>query len=281
MIQDLNQILLAGGVTHCTFGWTQTGVTPWDECLKLYLPLDGEAEMTLPTGRIQLQTNTVYLFNGARMVSRHCDRSIDIAWMHFTPSSLKLKHMLYKHFLYQQWDYGEISFIKDLLHLIGQVFSSGPDVLRPRKDFDKFKIEDFELCKVQGMLTYLIGEIIQKSSLKSSTQELAVFQRLGPAIDFMDQNADKNPALTDIAGRVFMAPASFHRLFRHSFGITPFEYMLQKRLSKACQLLSTTRLGIKEIALQCGYDDEFYFSRIFKKRFGTSPSDQRNTEWTA
>ena len=281
MIQDLNQILLAGGVTHCTAGWNQIGTTTRDDCLKLYLPLDGEAEITFPSASISFELDTIYLFNGERMISRRCDKSMDVAWLNFTPSSLKLKYMLYKHFTFQQWRYAEISFIKDLLHLIGQVFSSSPDVLKPTKDSDQFVIADFELCKIHGMLTYLVGEIIQKNNLKSNAQESAVFQRLDAAIDFMDQNYEKNPDLQTIAHKVFMAPTSFHRLFKRSFAITPFEYMLTKRLAKARHLLTATSLSVKEIALLCGYEDEFYFSRIMKKHFGVSPSEQRNKEWTA
>ena len=60
--------------------------------------------------------------------------------------------------------------------------------------------------------------------------------------------------------------------------MTPKEYLMNVRIEKACEFLSYTNLGIKEIALSIGFDDQMYFSRVFKKYKRLNPSEYRKTK---
>lgn len=68
--------------------------------------------------------------------------------------------------------------------------------------------------------------------------------------------------------------------FRHSFaahtGLSPHQYLLEFRLVRARSLLAETELSIKEIAMQTGFGDEFYFSRLFRQKLNLTPSQWRN-----
>ena len=64
-------------------------------------------------------------------------------------------------------------------------------------------------------------------------------------------------------------------LFRQAYGITPGEYRIRVRIERACALLNTTPLAVKEIASQLGYADAFSFSKQFKQRTGQSPLNFR------
>lgn len=67
----------------------------------------------------------------------------------------------------------------------------------------------------------------------------------------------------------------FTALFKQSTGMTPLQYLTDKRMENACRLLSQKEqmhLSIGEIAEMCGYNDIYYFSRIFKKHTGLSPT---------
>ena len=69
-----------------------------------------------------------------------------------------------------------------------------------------------------------------------------------------------------------------NKLFKREVGHSPHEYLVGIRMRKACSLLSSQTLGrlnIKEISDQCGFTDPLYFSRMFRKRLGLSPSRYR------
>ena len=55
----------------------------------------------------------------------------------------------------------------------------------------------------------------------------------------------------------------------------PIDYFLHLKMQKACQLLFSQDMKIKQVALQLGYEDQYYFSRIFKKYMGMSPEQYR------
>ena len=63
----------------------------------------------------------------------------------------------------------------------------------------------------------------------------------------------------------------FKQLFRLKYDISPHTYVTELRLKRAVELLSTDNYSISNIAYICGYNDIFYFSKVFKKRYGVSP----------
>jgi AraC family transcriptional regulator of arabinose operon len=67
----------------------------------------------------------------------------------------------------------------------------------------------------------------------------------------------------------------FSALFRSQTGQAPLNFQMQLRMAKARELLDTSELAIARIAEQCGYQDPYYFSRIFKKTHSISPARYR------
>lgn len=68
----------------------------------------------------------------------------------------------------------------------------------------------------------------------------------------------------------------FRRLFQHFCGMPPQRFVLHQRILKASALLITDLEPVKSIAYQCGFNNEFYFSRLFKKYMGVPPEHYRN-----
>jgi AraC-like DNA-binding protein len=73
----------------------------------------------------------------------------------------------------------------------------------------------------------------------------------------------------------------FFYLFKHHVGSTPMDYFIRLRLRRACRLLEETELSVKAIAYTLGYDDPFYFSRIFKSFNRIAPSEYRSQKLKA
>lgn len=68
---------------------------------------------------------------------------------------------------------------------------------------------------------------------------------------------------------------SFRKSFKETFNTSPGQYLLMLRLRNAVKLIKETNLSISEIAYECGFNSEFYFSRLFKQKMHCNPSDIR------
>lgn len=87
----------------------------------------------------------------------------------------------------------------------------------------------------------------------------------------IDNTIDKNVALKDIAEEVFCTLPHAIRVFKGKYQITPYEYMLTRKIGMAKQLLKNTSMPISEVAYRLSFSDEHYFSAFFKRRTGMSP----------
>lgn len=85
-------------------------------------------------------------------------------------------------------------------------------------------------------------------------------------------NYEKNITLEDIAASVFLSPAYVSRIFRESQGITITDYLAMVKLEMAKQMLRNPSYQIDFIAKKLGYSDASYFSKVFKKKEGMSPT---------
>lgn len=82
--------------------------------------------------------------------------------------------------------------------------------------------------------------------------------------------------LDDLGRRVGLEPNYICRLFRRFGQETPNQCITRHKVNRAAELLLTQSMSVGEVASVVGYEDPYYFSRVFKKRFGYSPRDFRN-----
>ena len=94
---------------------------------------------------------------------------------------------------------------------------------------------------------------------------------------YMSQNySNANLMLQDVAKAVNMSKSRFSTVFSQTTGQSFTEYLIYLRLGKAKELLKTSNLKSSQIATEIGYNDSHYFSYIFKKNVGMTPSDYRS-----
>jgi AraC-like DNA-binding protein len=100
-------------------------------------------------------------------------------------------------------------------------------------------------------------------------------QIIEQARSLMIAEQTRDMPLEDIAKSLNISYTSFRRTFREHTGASPHQYRLHLKISGARELLRRTDLRVKEISYRCGFDDEQYFCRIFKRQTGNTPVEFR------
>ena len=95
-------------------------------------------------------------------------------------------------------------------------------------------------------------------------------------IHYFEEHYEQKISLDQIAENMYLSPFYISKIFKSETGDTPIRYLINIRLEKAKDLLKEGRTGsIQEVAANVGYDDAYHFSKLFKKRYGVSPSQVR------
>jgi len=86
--------------------------------------------------------------------------------------------------------------------------------------------------------------------------------------------------IVQIAANYGMSPKKFRAVFKNITQKTPKEYIIQNKMIKAKELLQTGKYNVSDVAYMVGYDDVFYFSKLFKRKMGKSPKTYINSDQT-
>jgi two-component system response regulator YesN len=102
---------------------------------------------------------------------------------------------------------------------------------------------------------------------------------LDKAIQFINQNYRENITLENVAYEAGFSTYYFGKLFKKTFGVTFTDYLTSLRISRAKELLKDPYLTVKGITYQVGFMDPNYFTRVFKKSEGLTPTEYRIEFW--
>lgn len=114
------------------------------------------------------------------------------------------------------------------------------------------------------------GAIQQLDAVKSSTRK-EIVRRLLNGRYFMDIHFLEHINIAEVARHANLSAYYFLRSFKKAFGISPYQYLIHKRLTHARELLLQHE-AIQDVADRCGFPDSFSFSKAFKRKFGQAPS---------
>ncbi|APT44671.1 AraC family transcriptional regulator [Bacillus safensis] len=97
-------------------------------------------------------------------------------------------------------------------------------------------------------------------------------QALFKTKQYIDEHSDKPIRLNTLAEMAGVSANHYSEQFKKQFGLSVTDYLMKKRLTRAKQLMAQGNDKLKNIAHEIGYQDPYYFSRLFKKKMGVSPS---------
>jgi len=118
--------------------------------------------------------------------------------------------------------------------------------------------------------------IARLPALRASTRE-ELYRRLLRGRDLLLASPDEDISLSDVARAACLSPYHFHRSFTVAFGKTPHQYLTAHRLERAAQLLRRTPMSVTQICFDSGFESLGSFSSLFRRNFGTSPREFRNS----
>lgn len=124
-------------------------------------------------------------------------------------------------------------------------------------------------CKIQSLIYSFFSVLLAEKDEKIFSDPI------NSALRIIEYNYNNDLNIKAIADSLFLDSAYFSRLFKIKMGTSPKKYILQTRIKKAKELLRDTNYHIKEISVTIGFKDPLYFSKIFYKAEGITPSKYR------
>jgi AraC family transcriptional regulator len=88
---------------------------------------------------------------------------------------------------------------------------------------------------------------------------------------YIVEHLDSRIRTRDLAAVAKLSVGHFTRTFHYTFGITPTQYLIQERVRRAKEMLSSTSESLSDIAIECGLCDQSHLTRVFRRSVGVTP----------
>ncbi len=232
----------------------------------IFYCLSGKGHYIIGDKKYQLTTNQFTIIPASDKMLRYWADANDpwtIYWVHFNGENLKT----FNSFLQIDQHKGpvQIPFNSKAISLWQEMYQS------LEMGYSKENLCNASFSLYNFVATFLYPEKHIEIAKEKSTDMTTL------TIRFMRENLDKKISIEDMAAQHDMSCSHFSTLFRKSTGMPPIDYFINIKMQKACQLLYANNSRIKDIAMELGYDDPYYFSRVFKKYMNISPEQYKNT----
>lgn len=160
-------------------------------------------------------------------------------------------------------DRGKTSRISDRIDLFSEIFRN------LGRGFSIETLEYTNLCLAHLLASFT--HLNQFREMRKADENDPVAQ----SINFMLEHLNKKLKLEEIATETGLSASHYSRLFQNRTGHPPIDYFIQLKIQRACRLLDNSGWMIADVAREMGFDDQFYFSRVFRKVMGMSPAGYR------
>ncbi len=192
-----------------------------------------------------------------------------IYWIHFTGNSAKQfydKYTLGKYSTFEGPQVVQIPFEERRIKYFNGIISL------LESGYSRDIIEYVNISLWQLLASFVYNDFF--SEIRHQSNETNI---VDTAINFMKNNLDRSISVEELADHLNYSSSYLYSLFKEETGYSPIHYFNHLKIQKACQYLSFTKMSVKEISYELGFNDPFYFSRLFKKLMKLSPTDYKRT----
>ncbi|HAB94825.1 MAG TPA: AraC family transcriptional regulator [Lachnospiraceae bacterium] len=134
---------------------------------------------------------------------------------------------------------------------------------------------DGQLKRNAGLLEMLSYMITERAESAEMSGTMSVVSYAEYAARYINNHFSEKIKIQELARRIGISRSYLVKLMKQETGMSPQEYLIETRMRRASDLLIMSRDPIRNIALDCGYEDALAFSKVFKARFGSNPSEYR------
>ncbi|WP_293684832.1 AraC family transcriptional regulator [Spirosoma sp. 48-14] len=255
---------------------------------RLYLITDGEGWVWHNGQKFILKPGYLYLIPSFTYSRYHCDQFLEQYYisffdeMHEGLSIYDLKSMRYE-VEAQPLDYNLMERLlaqnpgRAILRPNPKEYDNRPEVLsfnqpRPNQSMSQF-------VETNGILLQLFSRFLGAEN-EDDRQRAKGFHQLASVLQYVDSHLQDKLTVEQLAAKAHLHVDYFSRLFLGIVGVRPMDYIINKRLERAQFLIMTSPMALKEVAESVGIPSIYYFSRLFKRRFGIPPGQYRETAWS-
>lgn len=185
----------------------------------------------------------------------------EVYWVHFTGNNVK--NILRKYGIPEQAHVIHTGTSLDYKRLYLQMIQ---ELKLEKPHYEEVLVHYLELLFV--MISRLQGK-------KTRTKSTFLMDEMDQAVAHFHSNYNRSISIEEYSREHGMSVSWFIRNFKDYTGSTPTQYLLSLRISNAQSLLESTSCNVTEISEIVGYDNPLYFSRLFKKQCGVSPTEFR------
>lgn len=220
----------------------------------------GKGTLTSDDRKYQISSGDLILLerDHAHSYQADADDPWTIYWLHYDG---KLADEFYRH-----------------THITTPVLNIGvqPRIVRIFDGLSELRRSTYQLAEfiqgshqLQAMLSYMALLVRQQRPQSGKTLD---WERLRA---IMQEHIHGQLNLDALAASATLSKYHFTKKFKALSGQSPIQYFINMKIQRACYLLDSTSQPVKQVAAAVGYDDAYYFSRLFKKVIGLSPSEYR------
>lgn len=255
-LAELDVKIIICGKAEDIFSWQSYSHFCGAPFYRLYLPLKGEFRIHSLETSVILAPGSFYLVPDTIPLKYQGISPSDHYWIHFV--SRQLQKLPF---------YEPLSLPVDRLDRVPERFA---EIVEHCRSFQELSHQILAKCGVEQLLIPFIETLSARAPSRDLPRE-----QLFRLVDYIDLNIGRGIAVDELAEQAKMTRGELTALFVNHFGMAPKQYITTRRLYHAKLLLLQSNLQIKEIAWRCGWKDEYFFFRIFRKYMQTTPANYR------
>ncbi len=229
---------------------------------RIYLVTDGRGELSLDDHNIEMRPGFMYIAPAFCRYNMRCDSTLSFYYLHVQPDDDSDHRPIF-----DGWK------VPDEIKVLPSEAVIFPELLRLNPDGNPS--DEYPREPVKIITDALINVLIARWLMDCTPCNHPKHEGIASVIDMLRTNPTIKITTSEMAEKAGMSQGHFGRLFKQETGMSPMVFLRHQHMMQAQMRLTTGNTHIKEIAQELGYDDCNYFTRIFTKDVGMTPTQFR------